>query len=497
MAYSLNRRRFIAALGAAGTAAAIPGCVTTNKATGRTSFTGVYSVEDDIALGRREHPKLVEAFGGEYQHAGLNRYVSRVGESLAAAAEYQQFTYRFTLLNSPIVNAFALPGGYVYLTRGLLVLASNEAEMAGVLAHELGHVNARHTAERMSASALAQIGLIAGSIGAAVVGLPGGVMQVGEQIALLSIQSYSRKQEFEADMLGVRYLSKAGYDPEAMASFLSTLREQSIVEAKTLGLPSGTVDEFNMMSTHPRTVDRVREATEAAAVQPPADPRVARTVYLEEVDGMMFGDDPSQGIVFGRRFVHPDMAFEFTLPPGFRVTNSPERVVAQDGLGAGVLFDIAAVPRGVDMATYVARDWGGEIAVRGVSSFEVNGMQAGSGQSRLQDERQVVRVMLVAIRRDAESAFRLTYLVPDQRAAAMSEEFQATTDSFRRLSAEEAAAVRPLRVQVVEADSGDRVSRLSSNLPYGRFNDEWFRVINDMAPGEEPKPGNKLKVFQS
>jgi predicted Zn-dependent protease len=282
-----------------------------------------------------------------------------------------------------------------------------------------------------------------------------------------------------------------------MASFLSTLREQSIVEAKTLGLPSGTVDEFNMMSTHPRTVDRVREATEAAAVQPPADPRVARTVYLEEVDGMMFGDDPSQGIVFGRRFVHPDMAFEFTLPPGFRVTNSPERVVAQDGLGAGVLFDIAAVPRGVDMATYVARDWGGEIAVRGVSSFEVNGMQAGSGQSRLQDERQVVRVMLVAIRRDAESAFRLTYLVPDQRAAAMSEEFQATTDSFRRLSAEEAAAVRPLRVQVVEADSGDRVSRLSSNLPYGRFNDEWFRVINDMAPGEEPQPGNKLKVFRS
>lgn len=492
-----SRRRFLKGIAAAGTVAVLPGCVTTNKATGRTSFTGIYSVEDDIALGRREHPKLVEAFGGEYEHGGLHRYVSRVGESLAVATEYQQFTYRFTLLNSPIVNAFALPGGYVYITRGLMVLASNEAEMAGVLAHELGHVNARHTAERMSASALAQIGLIAGSIGAAVVGLPSGVMQVGEQIVMLSIQSYSRKQEFEADMLGVRYMSKAGYGPEAMATFLGTLREQSIVEAKTLGLPAGTVDQFNMMSTHPRTLDRVKEATAAAEVQKPADPRIARDVYLKEVDGMMFGDDPRQGIVMGRRFVHPGMRFEFMLPEGFRVDNMPERVVAQDGLGAGILFDIAPIPGGVGMPAYVSRDWGGEIGVRDVAAFQVNGLEAGSGWTPLQSGEQILWVTLVAIRRDRNSAFRLTYLVPERRASALSDAFQATTDSFRKLSEEKAAAVKPLRVNVVEAAPGDRVSRLSKYLPYGRHNDDWFRVINDMAEGEEPTPGQTLKVIRT
>lgn len=497
MANLQSRRRFLKGIAAAGSVAALPGCVTTNKATGRTSFTGTYSVDDDVALGRREHPKLVEAFGGEYDHRGLERYVSGVGESLAAGTEYQQFTYRFTLLNSPVVNAFALPGGYVYLTRGLLVLASNEAEMAGVLSHELGHINARHTAERMSATALAQIGLIAGAIGAAAVGLPGGVMQVGEQIAMLSIQSYSRRQEFEADMLGVRYMSRAGYDPDAMVTFLSTLREQSIVEAQTLGLPAGTVDQFNMMSTHPRTVDRVEEATAAAAVQRPADPRVARDLYLENIDGMMFGDDPSQGIIVGRRFVHPEMRFELTIPAGFRLNNTPERITAQDTRGAGLIFDIGPVPGGANMSTYVARDWGGELGLRDVSTFSVNGLEASSGWTHLRNGNRVAWVRLVAIRRDGASAFRITYLAPEDRADSLRDAFRATTESFRQLSAAEAAAIRPLRVHVVKAAAEERVSRLSENLPYGRYNDQWFRVINDMTQGQEPTRGQTLKVIRA
>jgi len=292
-----DRRHFLAGAMASTALIGLSGYTTVNQATGRSSFTGLYSVEDDIKLGRQEHPKLVQQFGGEYENARLQRYIAETGKKLARGTEYQQFPYQFTLLNTPIVNAFALPGGYVYVSRGLMALASNEAEMAGVLAHELGHVNARHTAERLSAAQMAQLGMMLGAVGASALGLGPGAAQVGQQIAMMSIQSYSRKQEFEADTLGVRYMSRAGYEPNAMVSFLSTLREQSIVDAKMRGLPPGSVDQFNMMSTHPRTKDRVEKAIQAAAVTRPDNPRIGRETYLANIDGMLFGDDPRQGLV--------------------------------------------------------------------------------------------------------------------------------------------------------------------------------------------------------
>ncbi|HZD26795.1 MAG TPA: M48 family metalloprotease, partial [Alphaproteobacteria bacterium] len=215
----IGRRQVLQGLAAGGALAALSAC-TTNPATGRQSYTGFYSLKDDIKLGREEHPKLVKEFGGPYEHGKLNGYVTSVGKRLAAHSEHPELPYSFTILDTPIVNAFALPGGYVHVSRGLLALASNEAELAGVLAHEIGHVNARHTAERLAAAQAAQFGLLLGSIGAAAAGLPSQVMDVGQTVATLAIQGYSRQQEMEADMLGVRYMSQAGYDPNAMVSFL-------------------------------------------------------------------------------------------------------------------------------------------------------------------------------------------------------------------------------------------------------------------------------------
>ncbi len=492
---TFTRRHLLAATGGAASLAALPGCVTTNAATGRTSYTGLYDPEDDVALGAREHPRMLESFGGEYPSDRLQSYVQRVGNQLATHTEYQ-FPYRFTLLNSPIVNAFALPGGYVYVSRGLLALGSNEAELAGVLAHELGHVNARHAAERLSAAQAAQIGVIAGAIGASVLGLDGGnVARVGQGIAAMSIQSYSRKQEFEADMLGVRYMSKAGYDPEAMVTFLATLREQSIVEARSLGLPAGSVDQYNMMSTHPRTVDRVREATAAAAAQRPAAPRTARAEYLGEIDGMTFGDDPAQGVVIGRRFVHPGLGFEFLMPAGFRVQNAPDRVVARNDSGAAVIFDIAQIRGRGDMRGYVAREWGASARLRDLEPLTVNGLEAGTAWTSAKGPAgNAVDVRLVAMRRDARTAYRLTLVSPRDQTARLRDAYQETTFSFRALSSAEAAAVRPLVLRVVRARSGDRVERLATPLPFGRYNADWFRVMNDLPSGAQPTPGEPLKI---
>jgi predicted Zn-dependent protease len=462
-----------------------------NPATGRSSFTGLYSAEDDVKLGGQEHPKLVKEFGGEYENRRLQGYVSQVGQSLARGTEYRQFPYKFTLLNTPIVNAFALPGGYVYLSRGLLALASNEAEMAGVLAHELGHVNARHTAERLSRAQMAQFGLLAGAL----FGLPQQAMQVGQSLALLSIQSFSREQEFEADTLGIRYMSRAGYDPDAMVTFLSTLREHSMVEAKLKGLPPGKIDEFNMMSTHPRTADRVRKAMAAAKVARPRQPRIARAQYLSQIDGMLFGDDPAQGIVRGTLYQHPVMRFRFRVPDGFRIVNGKESIIAEHPKGAAILFDIEPVKSSRDMAGYLRNEWAKGAKLQGFQRINVNGMDAATGWIRANDpKRGALDLRAVAIRKDGRSAFRLLFMNPAKDTKRLSEPFRRTTYSFRRLSAREAGEIRPLRLLVVRTGPRDSIRGLSKSLPYGRYNESWFRVLNDMKQGQRLAPGLQVKV---
>ncbi len=493
---NFDRRRFMAVMAASTALVGLPACSTVNPATGRSSFTGFYSVDDDIKLGREEHPKLVKEFGGQYEDARLQRYVDRVGKTLARGAEYKQFPYTFTLLNTPIVNAFALPGGYVYISRGLLALASNEAEMAGVLAHELGHVNARHTAERLSRGQLAQLGVLAGVLGAAALGLPQEVAEIGQSIAMVSIQSFSRQQEFEADTLGVRYMSRAGYEPEALVTFLRTLREQSIIEAKMRGLPPGKVDEFNMMSTHPRTVDRVKAAMQAAKTARPKAPRVGRETYLGRIDGMLFGDDPKQGVTKGNLFQHPMMRFQFRVPKGFRINNGQDAITAQDKNGAAIRFDMASVKGNRDLAAYLQNEWTPKTRLRDVERIKVNGMDAATGWVRGKDRQgRVIELRGVAIRRNTNSVYRFLFVNPAKDSARLAPAFRKTTHSFRRLSPAEAAKIKPLRLLLVSARRGDTVRNLARTLPYGRYNESWFRVLNDMKAGEEVRPNRRLKVI--
>jgi predicted Zn-dependent protease len=486
-----DRRQFVTGMAAATASAGLCACTTVNPATGRSSFTGMYSVEDDVRLGRQEHPKITKEFGGAYENPRLQRYVDEVGGRLARRTEYGQFRYTFTLLNTPIVNAFALPGGYVYLSRGLLTLASNEAEMAGVLAHEIGHVVARHSAERMSRVQMTQFGLLAGAL----FGLPQPVMQIGQSIALLSIQSYSREQELEADTLAVRYMSRTGYDPNAMVTFLSSLREHSMVEAKMKGLPPGKIDEFNMMSTHPRTSVRVEKAMASAAAARPRNPRIGQDIYLAKIDGMMFGDDPAQGVVRGNLFQHPAMRFEFRAPPGFRIVNGKDEIIAEHPRGAAIVFDIAPIKASRHMTAYLQNEWAAKTALKGVERINVNGMEAATGTLSTRDQRRgPVDLRAIAIRRNARSAFRFLFISPAKDTGRLSLPFRNTTYSFRRLNRAEAARIRPLRLLLVNVGPRDSIRGLAKTLPFGRFNEAWFRVLNDMKPGQPLRRNRRIKV---
>ena len=292
----------------------------TNPATGERQFTALLPPEKEASVGAQEHQKIQKSFG-KFVQGPLAAYVSGLGQKAAVNTERKDVKYQFFVLDSPIVNAFALPGGYVYISRGLLALANNEAEVVSVLAHEIGHITGRHSAERMSQGTIVGLGA---AILSAVAKDPG-VSRAAGLGSDLYLKSYSRGQEHEADELGVRYLSRAGYDPFAMASFLQSLDRQTKLDRKIAGKASSG---FNYFSTHPVTSERVAQASAQASRYPGGNGQLRRNAYLQAINGLTYGDSAEQGFVKGRHFYHPQIGFTFSVPDGYTLTNTPQQVVA-------------------------------------------------------------------------------------------------------------------------------------------------------------------------
>jgi predicted Zn-dependent protease len=471
---------------------------TANPATGQQSFTAFMSPEDEIQVGKREHPKILKEFGGAYEDAALAAYVGKIGDSLARLSELPDLKFTFTVLSDPKVNAFALPGGYVYITRGLLALADNEAEMAGVLAHEIGHITARHSAQRYSQAMAANIGLTLLGVLGQIAGAPAGAGDLVALGAQAALQGYSREQELEADMLGVRYMTRAGYSPQAMTSFFRKLDTHTRLEAAIAGNPAAA-ERFNIMSTHPRTANRIEQAIQLARVSAAQNPRFERDHYLWRIEGMAFGDDPKQGIRRGREFVHPELRFRFTVPPGFTLFNSPNQVVARGPERALIIFDLENERKARTvggLAAYLVRDWGGRLSLREVESITVNGLDAATGHGRIQTRNGPMDIRLVAIRERPERLYRMVFVTPPSLTVALATEMQRTTFSFRLLSREEAAAIRPLRLKIVTVKEGDTAQALANRMPFEAHRLEWFEVLNDLQRGQPLVPGVKLKIIE-
>jgi predicted Zn-dependent protease len=480
-----------------GAGLALAGC-TTNPATGRTSFTAFMSKDKEVEVGREEHPKIVKEFGGEYPDPKIRQYVQQLGERLARNSELPDLKFTFTVLNSDIVNAFALPGGYVYVTRGLMALASSEAELAGVLGHEIGHITSRHTAERYSAAMGA--GIFATALG---IFLGGPAGQLGEAAAGMALASYSRDQELEADMLGVRYLDRTGYDENAMASFLGKMQAESRLSAELAGRP-GAGDEFSIMQTHPRTADRVREAIDAARKQGSVgnpDARVAKDAYFDAIDGLTYGGDRENGWVINRQFVHPALRIRFEVPQGFRLMNSETKVIARGPNNARIIFDRAPRDRdgrsaadGVAPADYIRRVWARNLTLSNVETININGLEAATAAGRMSTSSGAMDVRLVAIRFDPRTMYRFIFATQPAQTAALSEPLRRTTYSFRRLDDREAANARPPRLRVVRVAAGDTAESLARRMPFDEFGAARFRVLNGLGEGQQPQPGDRVKI---
>ena len=343
---------------------ALGGCAV-NPATGERQLSFVGEGQE-IAMGRDADPGIVAQMG-LYPDSAVQRYVRDLGLRMAAVSERPELPWTFRVLDDPTVNAFALPGGYIYITRGILTHLTSEAQLAGILGHEIGHVTARHSVNQMSRSQLAQVGLIVGMVVSETVREYGGLAVQG--LGLLTL-SYGRGDELQADELGLRYMTRLGYDPSELAGVMEMLARNSELSAGE----GGRVPEW--LSTHPNPenrVERIQAGIDAAPDYASAS-TVAAEPFMRRIDGMVFGEDPRQGYVADGIFHHPDLAFRFDVPSGWGLFNGRQAVQLgpEDGTGAVQLSVVQGSPEEAARALG-ARD---NVQVGSSRSGTVNGLEA-------------------------------------------------------------------------------------------------------------------------
>ncbi|SMC31280.1 M48 family metalloprotease [Novosphingobium sp. B1] len=445
----------------------------------------------DKRQGAEAHPQLLQEFGGAMTGPQA-AYVEKIGKDIAVQSGLSNARGDFTvsLLNSPVNNAFAIPGGYVYVTRQLATLMNNEAELAGVLGHEVGHVAARHAQKRQSA---AQRNSILGALGTLLSGAilgNGSLGQLGQQIfssgsQLLTLK-YSRGQETEADNLGITYLQRAGYDPRAMSTVLQSLAAQNTLDASLKGT-ANQVPEW--ASTHPDPASRVRAALAKAGSRTGI---TNRDVFLAGVNGLTYGDDPAQGIVDGSRFTHPTLRLGFTAPNGFYMVNGTRAVSISGQSGKG---EFSTATYNGSLENYVRTVFAGlssqqQLAPSTIERTTVNGIPAAYGAARVNSGNGQVDVVVFAYEFGPNQAYHFATISQ----AGQASQFDSMFRSIRRLSATEASAVKPRRLSVVTVKSGDTLQSLSARMAYTDRPLERFLVLNGLSSTSRLTPGQKIKL---
>lgn len=452
----------------------------------------------DASQAAQQHPELVQQFGGAETGARA-AYVASVGRKVAAQSGVPNGAGAFTIttLNSPVINAFAVPGGYVYITRQLLGLMDDEAELASVLGHEVGHIAARHSQQRQSAARRNSIGGLLGAVLGSVIGdnvFGNLIEEIAPQIAAGATASFSRNQEYEADDLGIRYIAAAGYDPTASASLLASLSAAEALNARAAGrddqrtLPSWT-------RTHPLSAERVRRSTEQAQRLGAARGVRNRDPFLAAIDGVLVDDDPRQGIVDGRDFRHPDLRLAFTVPQGYTMQNGT-RAVTVAGSNGQAQFSTGQFNGNLDgyiAAAFqaVAGQQAGRLQIPQPRRTTVNGIPAAYTTARASTQQGQVDVSVFAYQWDSNTAYHFVMIT---RGGSGVGPFSSMVGSLRRLSAREAAAIRPRVIDVVTVRAGDTVQSLANRMAYNDLKLERFLTLNSLQANSALRPGDKVKL---
>ena len=428
-----------------------------------------------------EHERIVAGYGGLYDDPAAAQAVARAVGRLVAASDDPSQSYRITILNSPAINAFALPSGNLYVTRGLIALADDTSEVAAVIAHEMAHVTARHAIARARrAEAASEVNRVVAN-----------VMQDQDQQRLalattqLSLARFSQVQELEADGIGVRTLARAGFDPFAASRFLTSMARYADYKA----MRGGNSRNPDFLSSHPSTPERISFAVRSAReIGAPGIGEQEKDQYLTGLDGMVFGDDPSEGFVRGRSFLHKGLGIQFSVPAGYSLENTTKAVLATDASGTAMRFDGVAVPPQVSLTDYLASGW-------------VNGLQSESIRESVLGDLPIATATAktdgwsfqIGLIRKGKTAFRFIFAAQDS-AVALDSVLSETMNSFRKLSPEESARLRPLHLRVIRVKPGDTAEKLAEQMSGVERKLELFKVLNGLGASDAPEVGRLVKI---
>ncbi len=452
-----------------------------------------YLSQRDVQEAAKQHPEVVAELGGA-ETGPRAAYVESVGRRVAAfsgTANAGQ-AYHFTTLNSAVENAFAVPGGYVYITRQLMGIMNDEAELAFVVGHETGHIAANHARARKSAATRSSILGVLGSILGAVVGIEG-IGGIAQQFSKSRLLSFSRDQEYQADVLGIRYITQAGYDPNASSTMLAQLARSTALEARMQGDANRSTPEW--ASTHPLSENRMAQAARTARQTGRAGSGLRnRDAFLAQLKGVLVDDDPAQGVIEGRIFTHPDLRLAFTVPTGYLMQNGTSAVSIQGSAGqaqfSGGRFN-GDMPAYIGAVLQQLTGGQAQIQLGSLQQTQVNGIPATYVVGRANTSSGAVDVGVFAYQWDRDTAYHFVMLT--QAGQGLSP-FASMVNSLRRIGTAEAAAIRPRVMDVVTVGRGDTMQSLAGRMAYRDFRMDRFLALNGLASTSRLAAGQKVKL---
>lgn len=480
----------LALLGAGLLAGGFAGCAT-NPATGSADVV-LISEDDELQIGR-ELDRKIQAQEAMVENDRLQKYVQQVGERVAAGSDRSDLIYRFRVIDRPQVNAFALPGGYIYIYRGLLAYMNSEAELAAVLGHEIGHVTARHAVRQHRNATLA-------SLLVQIVAVRSGTPYAGDLANILGVAfvaGYGRELELEADGFGADYLARAGYETDAMLRVIDILKYQEVY-AKSRAQAEGRkpVTYHGVFSTHPKNDARLQEVVAAARrAREAPNPRIGSDEFLAQIDGMTYGFSEKEGIPRGNHFYHRKLDFSFAYPEGWLIENQSGRVLGYAPQGAAeIQLTVEDLNKRIEPGKF-ARERLNMSDLREEKTFEVNGLKAYSALAP-KGVFNSWNARLGIVYHDGRAYVFWGEPKDGKEPPDFAKHFDTTLRSFHKLRADEAEAAREWKLRLLKADSSTRYQSLTARSPLGTDAEAQLRLINQHYPQGEPKAGEMLKIVQ-
>lgn len=433
-------------------------------------------------IAEAEHPRILAAYGGEYADPKLERTVAKAVGRLTIASDNPNQTYKITILDSPNINAFALPGGYLYVTRGLLALANDAAEVAAVISHEMAHVTANHGILRRQKEAQAEIGtrVVAEVLGDSATARAAAVR------GKLALAQFSRNQELEADAIGIKHMGDSGFDPFSAPRFLESMGR--FAELRTAAGEGGDTS-LDFLASHPATPQRMELARRhARSVGAPGVGDTDRDSFLDGIDGMLFGDKAEEGFVRGTDFLHAGLGIAFSVPSGFVIDNGKDAVTATGPNGVAIRFDSVDLPANANLEDYVRSGWVAGLDPASVRGETVNGLAAANAKASAENWQFDITVV-----RAGGKTYRVLTAEP-LGGTTLEQAAGAVRKSFRELSAEDRANLKPLRIRVISAGAGDTAASLAARMQGTDRKLELFKILNGLTATSQIQPGARVKI---